>query len=130
MAKAIVVVPNTPKYLLYSSASLPSPTQRTPLRSLRASTASSRGGGVSTHTSVPRTPRAITPDVEVELYDYLFSSTPAAASCHSRNSLLGTTSSPRRGGQQQAMALLTESPENAVPLLKDGSLEPLVNILH
>jgi len=79
---------------------------------------------------VPRTPRAITPDVEVELYDYLFSSTPAAASCHSRNSLLGTTSSPRRGGQQQAMALLTESPENAVPLLKDGSLEPLMNILH
>ncbi len=108
MAEEIVVVPNTPKYLLYSSASLPSPTQRTPLRSLKASTTSSPGGGVSAHAprtpkSVPRTPRAITPDVEVELDDYLFPSTPAAASCHSRNSLLGTPSSPRQGRKQEAM---------------------------
>lgn len=111
MAKQVGVSPNNSNSLLYSSASLPSPSQ-TPLRSIkRTTTAPTSPGERSTRTprtpkpvlrTVPRTPRAVTPDVEVELYDCLFPTTPAT-SCHSRNSILGTPNSSSRRGQQQQM---------------------------
>lgn len=119
--------PSTPNSLMYSSASLPSPTQRTPVRSKKTSTmaktdASTPPTGVSTIQStpqrtpkptlrsVPRTPRAITPDVEVELYDCLFPNSPGGAiSCQSRNSLLGTPSSSARRGQQQQQQQQTKT---------------------